>query len=197
MFNSMLCVSIFPQCVRYISSSLLSNIHLLSILRHITVKPVYHGPLHMARRLPRMTPYIYIFNMILVDSMGSVQTSIDFRMLLIVSKHMRKVMIRFQTSKLPFRFGGISLNHLPRNTSTRQRVKRPDSSKLTRRRQPIPIIPNNIMNPYFTKPCTSNLRSSLDFHFAVRVLVGRSRNSLKFYGLLNAVIRDGERQNRI
>ena len=76
-----------------ISSWPLSNIHPLSILRHITVKPVSHGPLHMARRLPRMTPYI--FNMILVDSMGSVQTSIDFRRLLIVSKHMRKIMIRF------------------------------------------------------------------------------------------------------
>ena len=88
-----------------ISSSLLSNLHPLSILRHITVKPVSNGPLHMARRLPRMTPFIYLFSMILVDSMGSVQTSkincirnaIYFRRLLvlIVSKHMRKVMIRF------------------------------------------------------------------------------------------------------
>ena len=68
----MLCVSIFPQCVRYILIAALQ----LSILRHITVKPVSHGPLHMSRRL---TPYIYLFNMILVDSMGSVQTSIDFR----------------------------------------------------------------------------------------------------------------------
>ena len=79
MFNSRCCVFLSFLNVYDISSSLLSNLHPLSILRHITVKPVSNGPLHMARRLPRMTPFIYLFSMILVDSMGSVQTSIDFR----------------------------------------------------------------------------------------------------------------------
>ena len=88
--------------------------------------------------------------------MGSLQTSkincirnaIDFRRLLIVSKHMRKVMIRFQTPKLPFRFGGLIKPSSPEYINPTKSQK--TWSVLERK-----------------------LGSSLDFHFTVRVAVGR------------------------
>ena len=113
----------------------------------------------------------------------------------------------FLTPKLPFCFGGISLNHLPRNTSTRQGVKRPDAVPLYQRQtnSKTPINPFPLFQTTWWIPTSQGhapvierkLKSSLDFHFAVWVAVGRSRNSLKFYGLLNAVIRNRERQDRI